>query len=68
MAVAKRRQSKARSASRRAQWMKMAIPATNACPHCGEPRLSHRACTSCGKYGTPSDVRIVIPQPAEKTS
>ena len=62
MAVQKRRQSKARRDSRRAQWMKMAAPANNKCPSCGEPRLSHRACPSCGKYGKASEARVVIPQ------
>lgn len=65
MAVQKRRQSKGRSSSRRAQWMKMAPPATNACPSCGEPRLSHRACQSCGKYGTAAEARVVVEQKTE---
>ena len=64
MAVAKRRQSKARRDSRRAQWMKMAVPATNKCPHCGEPRLSHRVCGACGKYGKEGEARVVVPQKA----
>lgn len=62
MAVAKRRQSKARRDSRRAQWMKMAVPASNKCPSCGEPRLSHRVCGSCGTYGKAGESRVVIPQ------
>ncbi len=67
MAVPKRRQSKGRSASRRAQWMKIAIPASNPCPQCGEPRLSHRACPSCGQYGSKDAGRSVISTEA-KTS
>lgn len=60
MAVQKRRQSKGRSASRRAQWMKMDMPAYNKCPQCGEFRLSHRACPACGQYGKPGEGRQAI--------
>lgn len=66
MAVQKRRQSKGRSSSRRAQWMKMAPPATNKCPHCGEPRLAHQACTACGKYGKEQEPRVVIEKKPEE--
>lgn len=45
---------------RRAQWMKMDPPAINACPKCGEARLSHRACASCGWYGSAQQGRVVI--------
>ncbi len=70
MAVAKRRQSKGRRDSRRAQWMKMDTPAYNKCPHCGEFRIPHRACAACGKYGPTSEARqvIVIDEPKEKTA
>lgn len=60
MAVAKRRQSKSRKNMRRAQWMKLDTPAFNKCPSCGEFRLSHRACASCGWYGAASDGRVVV--------
>lgn len=60
MAVAKKRQSKARKNSRRAQWMKVDPPAFNKCPHCDEYRLSHRACPSCGKYGEANAPRQVF--------
>lgn len=66
MAVQKRRQSKARRNSRRAQWMKMAAPAVNKCPHCGEARLSHIACKSCGKYGAVNEARDVIKVKADQ--
>ncbi len=69
MAVAKRRQSKARRDSRRAQWMKMDTPAFNKCPHCQEFRIPHRVCGSCGKYGPASDPREVIDMtPKEKST
>ena len=65
MAVAKRKQSRSRKNSRRAQWMKMDPPAVNSCPKCGESRLSHRACASCGWYGTADAGRVVIERKEE---
>ncbi|MGD0835362.1 MAG: 50S ribosomal protein L32 [Polyangia bacterium] len=50
MAVPKRRQSKSRSAIRRAQVMKQPVPQFVPCVRCGEPRLSHRVCPACGYY------------------
>jgi large subunit ribosomal protein L32 len=26
------------------------VPALNPCPHCRQPRLSHRVCPNCGQY------------------
>ncbi|MBQ5748597.1 MAG: 50S ribosomal protein L32 [Oscillospiraceae bacterium] len=49
MAVPKRKVSSARRDKRRHSW-KLAIPGVSACPKCGEPRLSHRACKACGYY------------------
>ncbi len=64
MAVPKRRQSKSRSAIRRAQVMKLAAPQFVPCPRCSEPKLSHRACPSCGYYRD----RTVIEHKEEETS
>jgi large subunit ribosomal protein L32 len=50
MAVPKRKQSKSRSAIRRAQVMKQPAPHTVPCPRCSEPQLPHRVCKSCGYY------------------
>jgi large subunit ribosomal protein L32 len=50
MAVQKRRQSKSRSAIRRAQVMKQPVPQTIPCPRCGERQLPHRVCKACGYY------------------
>jgi large subunit ribosomal protein L32 len=50
MAVQKRRQSKSRSAIRRAQVMKQPVPHVIPCPRCGEAQLPHRVCRSCGYY------------------
>ena len=51
MAVPKQRQSKMRRDMRRSQHDKIEAPNLGRCPSCGEPRLPHRACKSCGYYG-----------------
>lgn len=68
MAVAKRRQSKARRDSRRAQWMKIQNPASVSCPHCGEVKLSHQVCMNCGKYGPAQKPRSVFQKTQKSTS
>ena len=49
MAVPKKKQSKARTAKRRANW-KAQPPSFAACPQCKQPKLSHRVCANCGYY------------------
>jgi large subunit ribosomal protein L32 len=49
MAVPKRKKSRSRTASRRAQW-KLGMPAKAECPQCHSPKLPHRACPHCGTY------------------
>ena len=49
MAVPKRRTSKARRNSRRAQW-KLTVPGLIECPQCHERKLPHRVCLNCGFY------------------
>ena len=65
MAVQKRRQSSARRDSRRAQWMKMATPASSVCPNCQVAKMLYRICEACGWYGPAKEGRVVIPQPTE---
>ena len=64
MAVPKRRQSKSRSAIRRAQVMKQPVPQFNPCPRCGEARMPHRACVTCGY----DKDRLVIETKEEETA
>ncbi|MBI2370031.1 MAG: 50S ribosomal protein L32 [Deltaproteobacteria bacterium] len=45
----KRRRSNSLQGRMRAH-KKLEPPAFHACPQCGEPRLSHRACPHCGTY------------------
>jgi large subunit ribosomal protein L32 len=49
MAVPKRKTSKARRNSRKANW-KLTAPNLSACPKCGEQMMPHRACRACGTY------------------
>ncbi|MBC8530972.1 50S ribosomal protein L32 [Gehongia tenuis] len=49
MAVPKRRTSKQRRNSRRANW-KLSLPGIVECPECHQMMLSHRVCKHCGYY------------------
>ncbi len=52
MALQKRRLGPARIHHRRSAWMRRAgrkVMVQN-CPNCGEPRIPHRICSSCGFY------------------
>lgn len=50
MAVPKKRQSPSRRNKRRANHDRMAPPTVVMCPKCGEPKLPHHVCPSCGQY------------------
>jgi large subunit ribosomal protein L32 len=49
MAVPKRRQSKQRQRKRRTH-VKASLPVTQNCPRCGDPKVPHRICPTCGYY------------------
>jgi len=49
MAVPKRKKSKSKRDMRRAQ-KKTEAPNLTTCPQCGEAKLPHMACSSCGTY------------------
>jgi large subunit ribosomal protein L32 len=49
MAVPKQKQSHARTNKRRSQH-RITPPAVRSCPQCGDPRLPHRVCGTCGHY------------------
>lgn len=49
MAVPFRRTSKQRKRKRRTHF-KLEVPGLVRCPECGELKLSHRVCPSCGTY------------------
>lgn len=50
MAHPKRKTSKARRDSRRAQTYKLSLPGIVECPQCHEMKLAHRVCKECGYY------------------
>lgn len=49
MAVPKKRTSKQRKRKRRTHY-KAETPRTDTCPTCGDPKLPHRVCPTCGHY------------------
>lgn len=49
MAVPQRRTSKTRKRMRRTHF-KLEIPGMIKCDNCGEHKLAHRVCSSCGHY------------------
>lgn len=60
MPVPKRRKSAARSRMQRAANMKMDyanLPAV--CKSCGEQKIPHRICRSCGKYADREMITVV---------
>ena len=57
MAVPKRKTSKAKKHSRKANW-KMTSPATVECPQCHSIKLNHRVCKTCGYYAEKAVVEI----------
>ncbi|GAB4335228.1 MAG: 50S ribosomal protein L32 [Desulfobulbaceae bacterium] len=57
MALPKRRHSRSRTRKRRSHDA-LARPNIIACPSCGEPKLPHRLCGSCGVYKGRSVVQL----------
>ena len=49
MAVPKKKVSKQRKRKRRGA-MKAAMPTLQPCPKCGDPKMPHRVCPTCGMY------------------
>ncbi|ABK61244.1 50S ribosomal protein L32 [Clostridium novyi A str. 4552] len=50
MAHPKRKMSKSKRDSRRAQTFKLSLPGIVECPQCHEMKLAHRVCKDCGYY------------------
>ncbi|MEK9665397.1 MAG: 50S ribosomal protein L32, partial [Candidatus Nanopelagicales bacterium] len=49
MAVPKRKTSRSNTRHRRSQW-KTSAPTLVACARCGESKLAHTVCPTCGTY------------------
>jgi len=63
MAVPFRRTSKTKRDMRRTHF-KLSVPGMVKCPQCGEFKLSHRICKSCGNYKG----KVVVKTAVEKKS
>jgi len=57
MAVPKRKTSKSRKNKRRSHHA-LAAPARGRCAQCGEPRMPHRVCRTCGFYDGAARIEI----------
>ncbi len=60
MAVPKKRMSRARKLSRRAQHDKITPPTIGVCSNCGSPVRPHHVCAACGQYRKRQIVASVI--------
>ncbi|MBI9076145.1 MAG: 50S ribosomal protein L32 [Desulfatibacillum sp.] len=49
MALPKRKKSKSKRDKRRTHQI-LTAPNVTACPQCGDPKLPHHICPSCGTY------------------
>lgn len=49
MAVPKKKTSKQRKRKRRTHYKAEPV-VTHGCPRCGDPKIPHRVCPSCGYY------------------
>ncbi|MDD2773645.1 MAG: 50S ribosomal protein L32 [Elusimicrobiales bacterium] len=60
----KRRHTRARRDTRRAQNWKLAIVSSAKCPNCGAIRRPHYICPACGYYKD----RVVLPKKEKKAA
>ena len=58
MAVPKKRVSHSRTKMRRSINARLTAPQCSVCPECGEPKLPHHACMSCGKYKSVQAIKV----------
>ena len=58
MAVPKKKVSKQRKRKRNGD-KKAPVPSVAACPNCGDPKLPHRVCPSCGTYRGEQVIEVV---------
>ncbi len=58
MAVPKRKKSRSRTRSRKAQWLKLSKPTYATCKRCKSPIRPHTVCGNCGYYGGETVVEV----------
>lgn len=58
MPVPKKRHSRSRQGSRRAENFRAYLTAVSKCPSCGAPTRPHVACPSCGAYQGRAVIKI----------
>jgi large subunit ribosomal protein L32 len=58
MTVPKRRQSRSRRDSRRAQAFRLKNKTVAKCGHCSQPIVPHRVCPHCGYYGGVEVIKV----------
>jgi len=66
MPVPKKRHSRSRQGSRRAQNFRAYLPRLGSCPSCGAAVPSHQACTVCGTYKGRAVIKIKTKKKKEK--
>jgi large subunit ribosomal protein L32 len=50
MAVPKRKTSRSRTRSRKANWLRIGAPTKSSCARCKAPTRPHTVCATCGSY------------------
>jgi large subunit ribosomal protein L32 len=59
MAVPKKRTSKQRKRKRRTHYKAEGVT-VNSCPKCGDPKVPHRVCPTCGHYKGESVLDVAV--------
>lgn len=58
MAVPKRKTSRSRTRSRKAQWRRTRVPTAAFCKRCKAPTRPHTVCATCGTYAGRTVVEV----------
>lgn len=58
MAVPKQRTGRASTHARRSANDRVKAPSRSVCPQCGEIKLPHRVCSSCGYYNNREVIEV----------
>ncbi len=66
MALPKYKQSRSKTRSRRAQYLRISAPNLTICPNCGAYKLPHRVCPECGFYKKRQVITIKVKEKKKK--